>query len=182
MASSQWILSLDADEAVSPALRDELQATLESDGRGHDGFVLQRQNYLCGHPIVHAWGKDALVRLVRKGHGVFQGTVHEKLQVTGSVDELSQPLLHFNSTSLHNYVAKNLAYVALDAERRYRQGERFNAARALTAPVRVFVFRYVWLQGFRDGIMGLILCALLAFFTFLVHGRLWELEQTQERP
>ena len=181
LATGQWILSLDADEVVSPALREELLATLTGDGDGRNGFVLRRQNYLCGHPILHTWGRDALVRLVRKGGGRFDGAVHEKLQVDGPVGELRQPLLHFNSDSLQEYIAKNQAYIGLEAQRRYQRGERFSMARALLSPPRVFLFRYVRLRGFRDGTMGFILCVLLAFFTFLIHARLWELTQPEAR-
>ncbi len=179
LATGQWILSLDADEVISRPLREELLATLARDGDGHDGFVLRRENYLCGHPILHAWGRDALVRLVRRGRGRFHGAVHEKLEVDGRVGELKQPLLHFNSDSLQEYIAKNQAYIALEAQRRHQRGERFSIARALLSPLRVFLFRYVRLRGFRDGTMGFILCVLLAFFTFLIHARLWELKQSE---
>lgn len=181
-AAGPWILSVDADEVISPALREEIEALLTRDGDGQDGFVLRRENYLCGHPIRHAWGKDALVRLVRKGCGAFAGTVHEKLEVNGPVAELRQPLLHFNSDSLQEYIAKNLAYIALEARRRYERGERFSILRALLAPLRVFLFRYVRLGGFRDGTMGFILCVLLAFFTFLIHAGLWNLAQSEATP
>lgn len=179
LATGRWILSLDADEVVSPPLREELLATLARDGDGHDGFVLRRENYLCGRPILHAWGRDALVRLVRRGRGQFHGTVHEKLEVDGPVAALTQPLLHFNSDSLQEYIAKNQAYIALEAGRRHQRGERFSILRALLSPLRVFLFRYLRLRGFRDGTMGLILCVLLAFFTFLVHARLWELSRSE---
>ena len=179
LATGQWILSLDADEVISRPLREELLATLTGDGDGHDGFILRRGNYLCGHPILHAWGRDALVRLVRRGRGRFHGAVHEKLEGDGRVGELKQPLLHFNSDSLQEYIAKNQAYIALEAQRRHQRGERFSIARALLSPLRVFLFRYVRLRGFRDGTMGFILCVLLAFFTFLIHARLWELTQSE---
>ncbi len=178
-AGGQWILSVDADEVVSPALSEELRATLARDGKGYDGFVLRRENYLCGHPIRYAWGRDALVRLVRNGRGRFRGEVHEKLEVEGRVGELTQPLLHFNSDDLHEYLAKNYRYIALEARVRHRKGERFRIARALLSPLRVFLFRYVRLRGFRDGTMGLIVCVLLAFFTFLVHVKLWELGRSE---
>jgi glycosyltransferase involved in cell wall biosynthesis len=178
-ATGPWILSMDADEVVSPALREELKALLARDGDGRDGFLLRRENYLCRHPIRHAWGRDALVRLVRKGRGRFAGTVHEKLDVNGPVAELRQPLLHFNSDSLQEYTAKNLAYIALEAQRRYQRGERFGLARAVLSPLWVFFFRYVRLGGFRDGTMGFVLCVLLAFFTFLIHASLWELAQSE---
>lgn len=179
LATGRWILSLDADEVVSPALCEELLATLATDGDAHDGFALRRENYLCRRLILHAWGRDALVRLVRRGCGRFHGAVHEKLRVDGPVAELSQPLLHFNSDSLQEYIGKNQRYIALEAQRRYQRGERFSIPRALLSPLQVFLFRYVRLRGFRDGTMGFILCLLLAFFTFLMHARLWELTQSE---
>lgn len=181
-ATGDWILSLDADEVVPPALAEELRALLGRDGDGYDGFLVRRENYLCGRPIVHAWGFDALVRVVRRGRGRFRREVHEKLEVDGRVGTLRAPLRHFNSDTLEEYLAKNHRYVALESDRRRRAGERAGLLRALMSPARVFLFRYVWLGGYRDGGMGFVLSALLAFFTFLVHARLWELGQAESDP
>lgn len=178
-ATADWVLSLDADEVVSPGLAEELRGIVARGGDdGCDGFVLRRENYVCGRPVRYLWGHDALVRLVRRGRGSFQGDVHEKLQVEGTVGTLSQPLLHFNSTDLRQWMAKNRQYVELEARRRHRVGERFNPARALLAPLHVFFFRFVRLRGYRDGGMGFVLSLLLAFFTFRLHARLRELGRT----
>lgn len=176
-ATARWVLSLDADEVVTPALRDELKTVLSRDGDGHDGFVVRRLNRLCGRVIRYTWGRDALVRIVRSGRGRFVNPVHEKLEVEGRVGALREPLLHDNSRDLAEYVAKNHRYVMMEADLRRRRGERFHLYRALLAPPRVFVFRYLRLGGFRDGLIGLILSMLLAFFVFLVHVRLWELDR-----
>lgn len=178
-ARTDWILSIDADEVVSPALAVELREIVARGGDGCDGFVLRRENYVCGRPIRYLWGHDALVRLVRRGRGRFQGDVHEKLRVEGRVGTLRQPLLHFNSTDLRQWMAKNRQYVELEARLRYRAGERFNPARALLAPLHVFFFRYVTLRGYRDGGLGFVLSCLLAFFTFRLHVRLRELGWTE---
>jgi len=176
-ATGLWLLSVDADEVVSLALREELEAVVAADGGGYEGFVLARRNHLCGHPIVHTWGRDALVRLVRRGRGRFVGDVHAKLVVDGPVGEIMAPLFHFNSDSLDQFIAKNLLYTRLEAEARVARGERPSLARALLAPLRVFLFRYVRLRGYRDGWMGFVLCVLLAFFTFLLHARIRELSR-----
>ncbi len=170
LAKGDWILSLDADERVSPELRTEIQGVVSRDGVGCDGFLLHRQNYLCGRPIRHAWGRDALVRLVRRGHGCFRGAVHEQLTVDGRIGELAEPLLHFNSESLKEYGAKNLRHVALEAETGREKGAPCSILRAVLSPLHVFVFRYCWLRGFRDGWMGFVLSVLLAFFSFLIHA------------
>ncbi|MBI2217754.1 MAG: glycosyltransferase family 2 protein [Candidatus Rokubacteria bacterium] len=178
-ASGRWILSVDADEVVTPALGDEIRTVVARDGNGHAGFVVRRTNYLCGRPIRHVWGRDALVRLVQNGRGRFANTVHEKLQVDGPVGDLREPLLHYNSDTLAEYLAKNHRYVDLEAAARHARGERFHPVRAVLAPLRVFLFRYVRLGGFRDGPIGLILAMLLGFFTFVMHVRLWELRQAE---
>jgi glycosyltransferase involved in cell wall biosynthesis len=181
MATSEWVLALDADEVVSPALRDEIRQVVAAGG-DHAAFVLRRQNLLCGQPIDHAWGRDALVRLMRRGRGRFHNAVHEKVEVDGPVGELAAPLLHFNSEDLQEWIAKNQRYVGLEARERVQRGERFRLARALLSPLRVFLFRYVGLGGLRDGRMGLVLCVSLAFFTFLLHARLRELETAEPAP
>lgn len=178
-AKGAWILALDADEAPSPALRDEICMVIAADGNGCDGFVIRRENYLCGHRVRHVWGRDALVRLIRRGRGEFRGAVHEKLHIDGPVGELRHSLLHFNSDDLHEYMAKNNHYTTLEARLRQARGERFRLARAVLSPLRVFFFRYVRLGGFRDGMMGFVLCVLLAFSAFLIHAKLWHLTRAE---
>lgn len=178
-ATGDWVLSLDADEVVSPSLTDELCAMLGRDGDGCNAFVLRRENYFCGRPIRYVWGRDALVRVVRRGCGRFRGEVHEKLGVSGRIGELTQALLHYNSENLHEYVAKNNLYTSLEAQLRYHRGEQSHSVRLFLSPLRVFLFRYIRLQGFRDGKTGFILCVLLAFFTFLVHLKLLEFARSE---
>lgn len=180
-ATGDWILSLDADEVVSPALAAEVRALIARDGDGCDGFLVRRENHVGGRPVRHLWGHDALVRLVRRGHGRFRGDVHEKLEADGLVGTLREPLLHFNSTDLREWIAKNRHYVELEAGLRYRRGERFRLDRALLAPPRVFFFRYVALGGYKDGAIGLVLALLLAVFTFRMHVRLRQLGRSS-RP
>lgn len=174
--TGEWILSLDADEVLSPEASQEIRSKVIDNGSGYVGYVLRRENYLCGTRIRHVWGHDRQLRLFQKGKGRFCGSVHERVMVHGDVGELIHPLLHYNSVNLWKFLAKNELYTNLEARRKYESGERLNLAKSLLSPVRVFFFRFVTLGGYRDGTMGLVLSMALAYFALRVQWKIWRMK------
>jgi glycosyltransferase involved in cell wall biosynthesis len=172
-AAGEWILALDADEVVPLDLAREIREIVARPGPGIHGYFVRRQNHFCGRPIRYLWGDDRLLRLFRRESGRFVNDVHEKVELAGPAATLSHPLVHFNSATLREYVRKNALYTRLEAGQRSRRGERGSLFRLLLAPLRVFA--YLSLRGYRDGWMGLLLAALLAYFTLRMHGLLWSL-------
>jgi glycosyltransferase involved in cell wall biosynthesis len=174
MARGDWILSVDADEIIGNELRDEILETIKNPGP-KKGFLISRANYLLKKPVRYVWGKDIFLRLFMKTEGTFVGSVHEKVVVDGPVGEILRPLFHYNSDSLEEFIQKNNFYTSFEAKKKYESGERFSSAKAILAPFRIFLFRYLILKGYRDGSLGLILSVLLAIFNFFVHLKLWHL-------
>jgi glycosyltransferase involved in cell wall biosynthesis len=163
----EWVLFVDADERVTRALRHEILATIASpDARS--GYWIPRHNYLMGRVILHAgWYPDYQLRLLRRRAVVHfdpQRPVHEVPLVDGPVGYLASPLVHFNYGSLREFVAKQEHYVGLDAERWLAHYGRPRARAMLGQPLREFWRRYVTLQGYREGPLSLVLCALLAYY------------------
>jgi hypothetical protein len=168
LATTPWVLFVDADERVPPALAAEIRAALaRAEAEGVVGYWLPRRNRICGRWMRGAgWWPDYQLRLLRRDAARFEpdGLVHEVACVRGPTRRLRAPLLHHNYDSLAEFVAKQRRYAALEAHARWRRGEQAPRARALVGqPLREFWRRYVLLGGYRDGALGLVLSAYLAY-------------------
>jgi (heptosyl)LPS beta-1,4-glucosyltransferase len=166
LATGDWVLFVDADERVTPALRDEvLRMVMRPEGCR--GFWIPRHNYLLGHVVRHAgWFPDYQLRLLERGAAHFDPLrpVHEVALVDGQVGHLREPLLHFTSRSLGEFIEKQERYSQLEADRWLATFGRPRRRALLGQPIREFWRRYVQLTGYREGALGLALSVLLAFY------------------
>jgi glycosyltransferase involved in cell wall biosynthesis len=166
LATGDWVLFVDADERVTPPLRDEVLATVAKPG-GRRGFWIPRHNYLLGRVIRHAgWFPDYQLRLLERRAAHFDPLrpVHELALVDGPVGHLRAPLVHFNYASLGEFVDKQERYCRFEAERWLIKFGRPRLRALAGQPAREFWRRYVTLAGYREGALGLVLSALLAFY------------------
>jgi glycosyltransferase involved in cell wall biosynthesis len=166
LATGDWVLFVDADERVTPALRDEVLATVAQPG-GHQGFWIPRHNYLLGHVVRHAgWFPDYQLRLLERGAAHFDPLrpVHEMALVDGPVGHLREPLVHFNYRSLGEFVEKQERYCPLEAQRWLATYGRPRWRALIGQPVREFWRRYVELAGYREGALGVMLSLMLAYY------------------
>lgn len=176
-ATQEWVLSLDADERVTPELAREIRAVLEAPGA--DGYTVPRRNYFVGRWVRHGgWYPDRTIRLFRRGKGRFQPrAVHEAVQVEGAVGHLRQPLDHFTYRSLSAYLLRMERYSTLAAEELWREGRRARWTDLSLRPLVTFLRMYLVRAGFRDGTPGLILAGLYAAQTLAKYAKLWERAQ-----
>jgi glycosyltransferase involved in cell wall biosynthesis len=166
LASGDWVLFVDADERVTPALRNQVLARIADPG-GNRAFWIPRHNYLMGRIVRHAgWFPDYQLRLLERRGVHFDPlrVVHEVAVVDGPVGYLSEPLVHFNYRSLSEFVRKQERYCALEAQRWLATFGRPRPRALVGQPAREFWRRYVELQGFREGGLGLVLSLVLAYY------------------
>lgn len=171
----EWILSVDADERVTPELKAEIEAHLARPE--FDGYRMPRKAYFLGRWIRHCgWYPGYVVRLFRKDKGsVTEKMVHEGIRVDGTVGTLKNHLLHYTYPTIETYFQRFDRYTSLAAAETHLKGEKANLADILLRPFFQFMKMYVVKMGMLDGIQGFILCAFSAFHVFVKYAKLWEM-------
>ncbi|MGQ9501276.1 MAG: glycosyltransferase family 2 protein [Anaerolineae bacterium] len=178
LASGEWILDLDADERITPALRAEIQELLQANSEClADGYRIYIQDWMFGKFVNYgSWPHQDPIRLSRAGTVRWQGTVHERAVVaTGRVDRLRNPILHYSHITITAFLNKMNRYTDQEAAEMFEQDKRANLLLALLGAIRAFGGQYVRLQGFRDGGHGLVLAVLMAIYYFVLRAKLWSL-------
>jgi glycosyltransferase involved in cell wall biosynthesis len=178
-AKNDWVLNLDADEAVSPELALELQQALEDVASAKSavyGFSIPRRNYYLGRWIRHGgWYPNYLTRLSDRRHSRWsEPPVHEALEVSGEVRALSNPLDHFSFESIHDQVATNLNFSRLGSEQLLLRGKKPSLIKILIKPPGKFIETYFVKRGFLDGLAGFIISVNAAYSIFLKYAYLLE--------
>jgi len=175
-ASCAWVLILDADERITPALAAEIRNLL-AEPPACDGYWVRRDNYFLGHRIYHSgWGRDLVLRLFRRDEGRYVGdTDHAEVAVhSGRTGQLQARLEHYTYWTYDQYFHKFHRYTTWQAGVWHRAGRRPSLFRLLsTGPLR-FLRAYVLQLGFLDGVAGFQLSMLQGFYSFMKQARLWE--------
>lgn len=175
LATGDWVLSLDADEVVSGALRTEIAAVLTADGPG-DGYAVPRRNIFWGRWVRHGGlYPDWQVRLFRRGRGRFGArAVHESVTVEGRVERLGGHLEHRSYRDLSDFLARADRYATLAADEAVARGRRAGAMDLVLRPLGRFLGMYVIGRGFLDGWRGFLLAALYAYYVLIRSAKIWE--------
>ncbi len=181
-ASHPWVLLVDADERVTPELREEIRGILEA-GPRHDGYWIRRANHFLGRRMKHCgWETDKVIRLFRRDVSRYQEReVHAEIDLPDPLPVLRNPLLHYSFRSFGQYWGKMKSYSDWGASQLHREGKRAGWLSIAFRPPARFLKMYVARLGFLDGIHGLVLCMLAAFMVFLKYAKLWDLGR-RERP
>ncbi len=177
-ASHPWILLVDADERVTEPLAREIQRLL-SQPPAHDGYWIRRANHFLGHRIRYSgWQSDRVLRLFRRDLGRYDdsGDHAEVVIPTASVGRLKARLEHYTYWSYDQYFRKFHRYTTQQAQRWHRQGRRTGLVELLTSGPLRFLRSYLLQLGFLDGLAGLQVSMLTAFYSFTKRARLWELD------
>jgi len=182
LARNDWVLCLDADERVSPELREAMLAALDA-GPGADGFEMNRRSWYLGRWIHHGgWYPDRKLRLFRRSRGRWGGTnPHDRVELDGPVDRLQGDLLHYSYRSLSDHLRTVDSFTTIAARERRRLGKPSRLSDVTLRPAWKFVKMYVVQRGFLDGRAGFLAAVTGAYYVFLKHAKHWELEQAERR-
>ena len=183
-AKSEWVVALDADEALAPELARRLAAWLRAPEPGCDGVLLNRVAFHLGRWIRHGdFHPDWQLRAFRReGARVVGRNPHGRVRVPGRVVRLAGDLEHRSYASLADQIERVQRYSRIEAEVMRAEGRRAGLRHLLLRPAVRFLRGYLLRQGFRDGVPGLAVAGVSAFHVFLKYAKLWELERAAPPP
>ncbi|HEU4458444.1 MAG TPA: glycosyltransferase family 2 protein [Methylibium sp.] len=182
LAKSEWVLSLDADERISPALREELLGAIRTGT--HDGWRIPRLSEFCGRFIHHGgWRPDHTLRLGRRELADFSGHfLHAHMTVNGRVGTLRESIVHYSYPDLHDVLEKLDRYSSGHARDMQAAGKRGGLRRALLHGLAAFLRTYLLRRGFLDGRHGLMLAIYNAEYSYYKYLKLGFLQRPPMRP
>jgi glycosyltransferase involved in cell wall biosynthesis len=182
IASNDWILSLDADERVTPALATEINATLSHPH--HAGYAMPRVTWHLGRWIRSTdWYPDHQLRLYDRRTGQFAGKyVHESVAVNGSTGYLRGEIEHYPYRDISEHLDTIDRYTTFAAAQLHDGGRRAGVLQLAGHPPLAFLRNYLLRGGVRDGVPGFIISTLNSYYVFLKFAKLRELESAAARP
>jgi glycosyltransferase involved in cell wall biosynthesis len=182
-ATHEWVVCLDADEALSEELQGAIREALASDPEGAAGYVLDRVTYFLG--VWHdrgEWYPDPQLRVFRRSLGRWVGLdPHDRVELRGRSRPLPGRLFHWNYRDLSDHIQTIDRFSAHLAREMRAQGMRFRLSDLLFRPLGRFLKGYVLRQGFRKGIPGFMVSVSTAYYVFMKYAKLWELERAERQ-
>ena len=174
--TNDWVLCLDADERVSPELKNEI-LELREKGFEFSGYFIPRRNYFLGKHITSCfWYPDYQLRLFDKNKTtVSDRKVHEGFLVNGSTTNLKNDLIHLTHQTLSETLAKINHYSSLEAEERYEK-KKVGATDIVLHPIAAFLNHFISRKGYRDGIYGMLVSIIHAMTNLMTYMKIWELQ------
>lgn len=174
-ATQPWILNLDADESLTLELAEEISSL--KDVPDLNGYFIPRKNVIFGKWIEHTgWYPDYQLRLFRKDTARFaEQHIHEMIALEGKSAQLKGAIYHLNYDNITHFLEKMIkTYTVSEADSLLKNGYKYKSIDIIRMPLAEFVKRYFAESGYKDGMYGLVLSILQAFYHFVVFLRLWE--------
>ena len=177
LASHEYILSLDADEALSEELRTEIKL-LKNNNSIADAYFLNRLTNYCGKWIWHCgWYPDKKLRLWNRNKGKWQGRIHESviMEEYSISGKLKGNIHHYSYYTINEHIAQMMHFTDLMAETLVNKRKKHFLFNLLVSPVIKFIVSFFIKAGFRDGYYGFIICVLSSVATFLKYAKAYQL-------
>lgn len=172
-AAHQWIYILDADERVTPEVKNEILNAVKNPG-DNVGFFVRRSFYFMGKKLNYGGcQRDKVVRLFLKEFCRYQGKVHEKIVAKGSLGFFKNKIDHFSYKNYNHYISKMNLYAELRAQEYYEKGLRPNPYHFVIKPIARFFIHYVIRFGFLDLYPGFVWARVQAYGVFARYAKLW---------
>lgn len=179
LATGDWILSLDADERVTPELASEIRKIAAENSGDIDGYFVLRKVFYRNKWLRHGgFYPEKVLRFFRASKGNFaERAVHEVIKVEGRTAMINQDLEHYTYTGVSDYLDRMQKYSTLSAEEYYINGRKTGPLRMLGRAFFTFFQMYFLKRGFLDGYEGFLMAVLYGFYTFVKYAKLRELNR-----
>ncbi len=180
-AKHSWVLYIDADERISPALRQEILTTI-SQNTSVSAYAIERIDIFWGKQVRYGEVLKArthgIIRLVQRNSGTWVGHVHEVFVPKGSTGKLQNHLTHYSHSGIADFLASVNSFSTLRAEEMYNSGTRLWGLQILTVPFVKFVYTFFILGGFLDGARGFVYSFMMSFHSFLSRSKVYLLQNS----
>jgi glycosyltransferase involved in cell wall biosynthesis len=178
LARGEWVLSIDADERVTPELAIEMRRVMDEQ-HAADAYEFSRRSWYCGRFIRHSgWSPDYVTRLFKRHKARFsEDIVHERLMVDGRIGRLRSVLLHYSYMDFSQVLQKIDNYSTLSARQAYARGKRAGIGKAVLHGLWAFIRSYFLRLGMLDGAHGLALAISNAEGSYYRYLKIWQLDQ-----
>ena len=179
-AAHDWVFSIDADERVTPRLKQSLLELFAGPSRSpqYNGYLINRCNHFMGQALRHGEGyPDWLLRFSNRTQARWsEDPVHEKIQLAGERGQLVGDLDHYTEDRIGSYLHKQNKYTTLQARNLFEQGKRASGLKLFASPLVRFIKFYFLRLGFLDGVPGFVHISIGCFNSFCKYAKLRELQ------
>ena len=178
-AAHEWILLVDADERVTPELKDEILTLLNQPQQEHIAYWIGRMNHFMGERVHYSgWKNDKVIRLFKRDFCKYEDKhVHEEIIANGTVGYLNSKFYHNTYTTFDNYLEEMNRYATWQAKDYDKTTGTLTPYHFIIKPFWGFFKHYILQSGFRDGIVGLSIGYIQGYVVFLRYAKLWLLRK-----
>lgn len=179
LTRNDWVLKMDADEEVSPQMRDGILALIDEDYQTYSCFEFKRLTCFWGKWIRHAsFYPDYNPRMFDKHQGAWGGiNPHDKFMTRGRTKKVPGDILHFQNWDLFTYASRTILYSKISAEEYFERGRRAKWHNYTVRPLWTVFYRYFIRLGFLEGVRGFVIALMGGLGTFVKYAKLLELEK-----
>ena len=180
-AKHEWILLVDADERVTPELKDEILTILQTSQQNHVAYWIGRNNHFMGEKVNYSgWRNDKVIRLFRRDLCKYEEKrVHAEIIANGTVGKLNNKLFHNSYISLDNYIEKMNRYAWLQAQDYNEKTGILTPYHFILKPIWRFFKHYVIQLGFLDGLIGFTIAWIQVYVVFMRYVKIWLLRKNR---
>ncbi len=173
--TSEWALSLDADEEVTEELKQEILATIQ-DPKALAGYRIPHHPFIFGRKFYYSGTQDAKpIRLFKKLSARYSQPIHEVVQISGAIGTLRSPFLHYTYPTIEDYFTRFNRYTSMEAQFLESKHYQLMPWDFLLKPLLMFVKLFFLRQGFRDGFEGFLFCFFSGYYILVKHAKYREI-------
>ncbi len=172
----EWVINIDADERISPELKESILSVSSCSDDGINGYYINRLVYYLGRWWRNGgWYPEYRLRFFRKSKATWGGTdPHEKVEVEGKTEKLTGDIYHYTYKNLEDQFERLQNFSTVAAKEDFIKGKKFSLAKLLISPVVRTLKFYILKRGYREGVAGLVVAMAEGYYTFMKYAKLWE--------
>jgi glycosyltransferase involved in cell wall biosynthesis len=178
-AQHEWILLVDADERVTPELKEEIQDILKHENQQHVAYWIKRMNHFMGERVnFSGWRNDSVIRLFKRDNCTYEDKhVHAEIIANGTVGQLKNKLYHNTYITFDKYLEKMNRYAWWQARDYDKKTGTLTPYHFVIKPFWGFFKHYILQSGFRDGVVGFTIGSMQAYVVYMRYVKLWLLRK-----